>query len=191
MRRWSQPEMSPWRRRELTIPPDSRQAWVRLAVWEFWMGAIICGALTLGVNVIVTAPRSVVVVRDLTNCQTASAAADPCEPIAYRIGSLNAAFGVLCGLQLLAVAAWMLWELWSAAQPKPITDEFLKLLDDSFGRDWRHPRTWPWSRLWWAYGLTVPGAVAALLIWMLVSSPLQRTLPATHIETSQSFRLAR
>ena len=191
MPRWSQPEMSPWRRRELTIPPDSRQAWVRLAVWEFWMGAIICGALALGVNVIVTAPRSVVVVRDLTNCYTASAVADPCKPIAYRIGSLNAAFGVLCGLQLLAVAAWMLWELWSAAQPKPITDEFLRLLDDSFGRDWRHPRTWPWSRLWWAYGLTVPGAVAALLVWMLVSSPLQGTTPATHIETSQSFRLAR
>ena len=54
MPRWSQPEMSPWRRRALTIPPDSRQAWVRLAVWDFWMGAIICGALALGVNVIVT-----------------------------------------------------------------------------------------------------------------------------------------
>ena len=25
-------EMTPWNRRSLTIPPDSRQAWVRLAV---------------------------------------------------------------------------------------------------------------------------------------------------------------
>src|SRR4029078_11662453 len=95
---WSLPEMSPWRRRALTIPPDSKGAWVRLAVWEFWMGMIVCAALGLGTNVIVTAPRSVVVIRDLTNCFTASAAAQPCQPVAYRSGTLNAAFSGLCGL---------------------------------------------------------------------------------------------
>ena len=40
------------------------------------------------------------------------------------------------------------------AEPKPITDDFLKLLNDSFGRNWRDPRTWPWTRMLWAYGFT-------------------------------------
>ena len=63
-------------------------------------------------------------------------------------------FNVWCGLLLIAVAAWLVWELWSAAAPKPITDDFLKLLEDSFARDWRKPRTWPWARVGWAYGFT-------------------------------------
>ena len=63
-----------------------------------------------------------------------------------------------CGLLLVGVAAWLLWELWSAVAPKPITDDFLKLLDESFGRDWRRPRTWPWARMMWAYGFTLVGA---------------------------------
>src|SRR5437773_695697 len=115
---WRLPEMSPWRRHELTIPPETFRAWVRLAVWEFWMGILVCGALGLGVNVILTAPRSVVVVRDSTNCYAPSTAVQPCEPAAYQIGTLNAAFSALFGLQLIAVAAWLLWELWSAVQPK-------------------------------------------------------------------------
>ena len=188
---WSLPEMSPWRRRALAIPPDSTSAWIRLAVWEFWMGMIVCAALGLGTNVIVTAPRSVVVIRDFTNCYTASQEAQRCQPVAYRIGTLNAAFSALCGLQLIAVAVWSMWELWSAVQPKPITDEFLKLLDDSFGRDWRNPRTWPWTRMLWAYGFTLPGAAAAFVIWTLVSTSLPGRAPAPHVETSQSFRLAR
>ena len=80
-----------------------------------------------------------------------------------RAGALNVAFNVWCGVLLIAVAAWLLWELWSAVAPKPITDDFLKLLDDSFGRDWRNPRTWPWARLGWAYGFTLVGATVGPL----------------------------
>ena len=54
-----------------------------------------------------------------------------------------------------------MWELWSAVAPKPITDDFLQLLNDSFGRNWRDPRTWPWSRVLWAYGFTFVGVLFA------------------------------
>lgn len=188
---WPWPDTSPWRRRALTIPPDSVRAWVRLAVWEFWMGMIVAGALGVGANVIVTAPRSVVVVRDLSNCYAPSPTDQPCEPVAYQVGTLNAAFTALFGLQLTAVGLWFLWELWSAAQPKPITDDFLKLLHDSFASDWRNPRTWPWARVLWAYGLSLPGATAAILIWILFSSSLPAKAPTAHVETSQRFRLVR
>jgi hypothetical protein len=155
------------------------------------MGMIVAGALSVGVNVIVTAPRSVVVVRDLSNCYAPSPAAEPCEPVAYQVGTMNAAFSALFGLQLVAVAVWCLWELWSAVQPKPIADEFLKLLHDSFASDWRKPRTWPWTRMSWAYGLALPGATAAILIWMLFSSSLPAKAPTAHVETAQRFRLFR
>ena len=65
-RTWS--EMSPWRRRSLTIPPDSWSAWVRLAVWELGMGTLLYGALSFGTRLIVTAPDNVVTVFDFTNC---------------------------------------------------------------------------------------------------------------------------
>jgi hypothetical protein len=187
---WSLPEMSPWRRRELKVPPDSLRGWVRLAVWEFWMGLLVCGALGIGINLILTAPSSIVIVPDLTNCYAPAPVVQPCEQVAYKAGELSAAFSVLIGLQLMVVAAWLLWELWSAAAPKPITDDFLKLLSDSFGRDWRKPRTWPWARMLWAYGFTLPAVTSALVIWTLVSSSLPVKAPIVHIETSQSFRLA-
>ena len=100
-----------------------------------------------------------------------------------------------CGLLLIAIAAWLLWELWSAVAPKPITDDFLKLLDDSFGRDWRDPRTWPWARMGWAYGFSLVGVTSAvgigLLISAMISSSTRAKAPTTHVETSQSFRLVR
>ena len=37
MPRWVMPEMSPWKRQPLEIPPDSMRAWVTLAAWECWM----------------------------------------------------------------------------------------------------------------------------------------------------------
>jgi hypothetical protein len=49
--------------------------------------------------------------------------------------------GVMATVVLIVVAAWLLSDLWSATAPKPITDDFLKLLEDSFARDWRKPRT--------------------------------------------------
>ena len=119
----------------------------------------------------------------------------PCERIVYRGGVLNVAFTALCGLMLIGVAAWFLWELWSAVEPKPITDDFLKLLNDSFGRDWRNPLTWPWARVLWAYGFTVVGATltagVGVMIWTLVASSDAAKAPTGRIETSQSFRLGR
>jgi hypothetical protein len=189
---WKLPEMSPWRRHSLTIPPDSLHAWIRLAVWEFWMGVLVYIALSFATQLIATAPNSIVTVFDLTNCYAAPPVAQPCERVAYRAGSLNMMFNVWCGVLLMAVAAWMLWELWGAAAPKPITDDFLKLLDDSFGRDWRRPRSWPWARIVWAYGFTLVGATAAVCVALLVSAAISSTTktPTAHVETSQRFRQA-
>ena len=193
MARWVPSDISPWRRRPLTIPPDSLRAWMRLAVWEFWMGMLLSGVLIFGSQLIVTAPGSIVTVFDFTNCYAAPPVVLPCERVAYRAGALNAAFNLWCGVLLVAVAAWLLWELWSAVAPKPITDDFLKLLDDSFGRNWRSLRTWPWARIGWAYGFTLVGAASALGIALLASTLISSSrwakAPVPHVETSQYFRL--
>ena len=184
--------MSPWKRQPLAVPPDSWRAWVRLAAWEFWMGLLVYGALGFGTQLVVTAPDSIVTVFDFTNCYAAPPVVQPCERVAYRAGALNVVMNFWCGLLLIAVAAWLLWELWNAVAPKPITDDFLRLLDDSFGRDWRSPRTWPWARMAWAYGFTLAGAASAVCIGLLISAvvPSSRPgkAPAVHVETSQRFR---
>jgi hypothetical protein len=96
-----------------------------------------------------------------------------------------------CGYLSVAVAVWLLWELWSAVAPKPITDDFLKLLDDSFGRSWRRPASWPWARLGWAYGFTLLGAVAALAVGLIASAAIASARPARapimHVHTSERF----
>jgi len=188
------PDLSPWRRQALKIPPDSLDAWIRLAVWELWMGTLLYGALSFGVQLIATAPNNIITVFDLKNCYTVPVVL-PCERIAYRAGALNVAFNIWCGVLLLAFAVWLVCELWSAVAPKPITDDFLKLLDDSFGRDWRRPRSWPWARLVWAYGFTVAGIVLAPFMLLLASAALTRAMPtmaakppAAHVDTSQRFR---
>ena len=190
---WVWHELSLWKRR-LTIPPDSMEAWLRLVVWEFWMGTLVCAALGFGTRLIVTAPDNIVTVFDFTKCYAAPPIVQPCERVAYRAGTLNVLFNAWSGLLLVGVAAWLLWEVWSAVAPKPITDEFLKLLDDSFGRDWRNPRTWPWARIGWAYGFALAGAVSAagvaLLVLSAIASSAQARPPAAHIETSQHFRAA-
>jgi len=189
--RW--PELSFWRRRALTIPPDSFRAWVQLGLWECWMGMLLCAALVFGTQLIATAPASIVTVFDFTNCYAVPPVAQPCERIAYRAGALNAVLNVWCGLLLLAVAVLLFWELWSATAPKPITDDFLKLLDDSFARDWRKPRTWPWMRVVWAYGFTLVGVTSAVCIGLLLSAVIASSnparTPAVHIETNQRFRV--
>jgi hypothetical protein len=143
----------------LTIPPDSWRAWVRLAVWEFWMGMIVGGAVVFAVGQIASAPDHIVSFTDFTTCTAAATAAGPCERV-YRTGGMNAVFSIMTGVLGLTVAAWLLWELWLAVKPRPIADDFLKLLHDSFARDWRNPLTWPWARLAWAYGFTLLGAGA-------------------------------
>ena len=186
------PEMSPWKRRTLTIPPDSMRAWVRLAVWQFWMGMLVCGAIGFGARLIATAPDNIVTVFDFSACYGAPPIVQPCERIAYRAGSLNVLMNAWCGVLLIAVAVWLLWELWSAAAPTPITDDFLKLLDDSFGRDWRKPHTWPWAGMGWAYGFTVVGAASTFCLALLVSTAIASSrparTPAAHVETSEQFR---
>jgi hypothetical protein len=186
------PEMSPWRPQALSFPPDSGRAWMRLAAWEIWMGVMLYGALSVGTRLFVTAPDNVVTVFDLTKCYGAPPIPQPCERVAYRAGLLNVLMNGWCGLLLIAVAIWLLWELWSAVGPKPITDDFLKLLDDSFARDWRSPGTWPWGRVVWAYGFTLVGAASALGMALLVSAAISSSTPAraptVHVETSAHVR---
>jgi hypothetical protein len=185
------PDMSPWRRHPLTIPPHSLQDWIRLAVWECWMGMLLCGALSFGVRLIATAPDNIVTVFDFRNCYAAPPIPQPCERVAYKAGMLNVVFNAWFGLLLIAVAAWLLWELWSAVAPKPITDDYLKLLDDSFGRDWRSPRTWPWARVGLAFGFPLLGAASVVGVALLVSAVVESRparAPAVRVETSQRFR---
>jgi hypothetical protein len=188
---WKLTEISPWRRHALTIPPDSWRAWLRLAAWEIWMGLLVSGALGFGTQLIATAPDSVVTVFDFTNCYVAPVV-QPCERVAYKAGALNALLNLWCGVLLIVVAAWFLWELWSAVAPKPITDDFLKLLDDSFGYNWRNPRTWPWTRMAWAYGFALVGVSSAVLIGLVISAAISSStptkLPTAHVETSERFR---
>ena len=110
-----------------------------------------------------------------------------------RTGALNAAFTALCGMLSLLVGAWFVWELWNAVAPAPLTDDFLRLLSDSFARNWRDPRTWPWSRMLWAYGFTLVGALlaasTALLVWTAVSLKRPVAAPVINIETSEDFKL--
>ena len=185
--------MRPWGRGALTIPPNSASAWIQLAMWELWMGTLVCIALGLGVLLIVTSPDHIVAVTDLTDCYGPHPVTVPCERLVYQGGMLNMAFTALMGLMLIGVAAWFLWELWSATEPKAITDDFLRLLNDSFGRNWRNPLKWPWARVLWAYGFTVVGATltagTALAIWALVASPAATKAPTIRIDISESFRL--
>ena len=98
------------------------------------MGVLLYAIFGFGTQLIASAPHSIVTVFDFTNCYGAPPVALPCERVAYRAGALNAALNAWWGLLLIAVAAWLVWDLWSAAAPKPITDDFLRLLDDSFAR---------------------------------------------------------
>ena len=190
---WSIPEMSPWKPRGLTFPPNSPRAWIRLAVWELWMGMLLCGAIGFGVFLIITSPARVVVVRSFSNCYVSPPVPPPCERVVYTAGGLNVVFAALCGAFLLLLAAWLLWELWSAVEPKPITDDFLRLLNDSFGRNWRNPLTWPWARVLWAYGFTVVGAALTagivVNIWTQVVASAPVRTPTVEVETSPSFRV--
>jgi hypothetical protein len=162
-------DISPFRRRSLTIPPDSLNAWLRLAVWEIWMGMLLCAAVYGGLTLIAAAPGQIVTLTDLSRCYGDPPVPMPCERVLHR-GLLNVAFSAFIGVTLLACALWLLWELWSAVEPRPITDDFLKLLDQSFGRDWRKPQTWPWARAMWAYGFTAVGATLAMAVAMLIST---------------------
>ena len=157
------------------------------------MGMLVCVMAALGVYLIASSPSRIVTVVDLTNCYVPPPVALPCERMLYRGGALDAAFTCLCGLMLIGVALWFLWELWSAVEPKPITDDFLRLLHDSFSHDWRNPLTWPWARVFWAYGFTTVGvaltAGVGVLVLSLIASSGSAKTSSPRIDTSQSYRL--
>src|SRR5436190_21394804 len=115
MASWLVPELSSWKGRGLTIPPDSWRPWLRLALWEFWMGMLIGGAVAFGVQQIASAPNRILTFTDFSGHL-------------YRTGGMNALFTLMCGVLCLVVATWLLWELWLAAKPRAIADDFLKLL---------------------------------------------------------------
>ncbi len=152
------------------------------------MGVLVYVVFGVGTQLIASAPPSVVTVFDFRNCYAAPPVALPCERVAYQAGALNAALNVWCGLLLMAVAAWLVWDLWSAAAPRPITDDFLKLLEGSFARDWRKPRTWPWTRVAWAYGFALVGVTAGVGVSLLMASPPARA-PTVLVDTSEQFRV--
>lgn len=189
-----QTELSAWHRRGQIVPPDTREAWLKLAIWELGMGAVLFVLLSFGWLLVSTAQSRIVFVEDFSSC-FASTAVLPCKGVVYRAGQMNALFSVLCGAMLLFAAAWLLWELWTATEPRPITDDFLKLLNDSFGRNWGDPRTWPWMRVLYAYGFTFLGAVlsAALVVtlWNIVAAPIVPHRATPNVETSQRFRVVR
>jgi hypothetical protein len=174
------------------VPPQSLVDWMRLIVWEMWMGSLICVLLWFGAAMIRTAPERVIVAKDLARCYATPPVAQPCERTVYR-GALNAAFSALSGFMLVVAALWLVWELWDATAPKPVTDDFLRLLSDSFAHDWRDPRTWPWSRIGYAYGFTLFGAAVtatfAFLVWSALASAISARPPAASVETSQEFKV--
>ena len=151
-------EMNPWwRRRTIVIPPETPHEWARLVAWELWMGMTIFLLIVVGLWLISSAPDRIVPVRDLSPCWADPPAPPPCARTFYR-GAMNLMFSGFTGAVMWLVAAWLLWQLWSVAEPQPIDDDFLRLLNDSFSRDWRNPLTWPWSRFLWAYGFTAVGS---------------------------------
>ena len=170
-----------WVKRTIIVPPETRDEWARLVTWELWMGFILFLLVAIGTRLVVTAPERVVLLHDVSQCYAAPPVPVPCERTLYR-GLLNVAFSAFSGFMMLAVAAWMVWSLWNIAEPAPITDDFLRLLNDSFGFEWRKPKTWPWSRLAWAYGFTTIGVAIGLAAAIAVSSALmslpRRAAPA-------------
>jgi hypothetical protein len=180
-------EITPWRRRSLTFPPDSWRAWVHLAVWEAWMGCCYSASSPSAFRSS-SSPDRIMTFEDLSRCYPA---AGRCRAKDHSTGALNA--GVQRWADYVAARRRGCWELWSAAAPKPITDDFLKLLHHSFAHNWRDPRTWPWSRMLWAYGFTFAGVMLAasftLLIWTADSFKRPVKAPVFKIETSQEFRL--
>src|SRR5512138_2867986 len=84
MARPTMPDMRPWGRRPLTIPPGSIGAWLHLAGWELWMGMLVGATVASGLFLILTSPHHIVVVSDLSRCYAPPPVALPCERTLYR-----------------------------------------------------------------------------------------------------------
>ena len=117
----------------------------------------------------------------------------PCDRIVYVGGALDAAFTGLCGLMLIGAACWFVVELWFAVEPKPITDDFLRLLNDSFGRSWRNPLKWPWARVFYAYGFAAVGVALTITLALSISNTAAASVQVKphifNVSTSEGFRL--
>jgi hypothetical protein len=188
------PDMRPWGRRPLTIPPDSRSAWIQLAMWELWIGGLVAMTVGFGALFITASPARIVTRLDLSACYGPPPVPIPCGHTIYLGGVLDAAFTAMIGLLLVGVGIWLLWELWLAVEPRPLTDEFLRLLNDSFGRSWRNPLKWPWTRVGYAYGFAALGAaltlVVAVTIWNAAAQSVRVKTHPIRVVTSEGFRLA-
>ena len=75
----------------MTFPPNSARTWIRLAVWQLWMGMLVSIVLVFGIRFIVTAPDRFYTVVDFSNCYTPPVPV-PCERIAYHGGGLDVVF---------------------------------------------------------------------------------------------------
>ena len=137
-------EVSPWRPRGWRST-GLVHAWVRLGTWELGMGVILFVVFGFGTQLIASAPhqhRHRVRLHELL-CRAARRAAMRTR----RVPSGGLEAGADVGwLLLMAVPRRGSWDLWSVAAQAD-DDDFLKLLEDSFARDWRKPRTWPWTRV--------------------------------------------
>ena len=193
MARWVLPEMSPWRRRAaddsagLVCTPGSgsrcgNSAWACSSPPP-WSSAS---------QLIVSAPHSIVTVFDFTNCYAAPPVVLPCERVAYRAGAMNAAFNAWCGLLLMAVAAWLALGVVergrAQADHRRLPEAARRLVRARLAQ----PRTWPWTRMGWAYGFTLVGAAATLAVALFLSAEISSSeyakAPLPHVETSQRFR---
>jgi len=186
------PDMRLWGRTALTIPPDSPSAWMRLALWELWMGGLVAMTAGFGSLFLWRSPAHIMTALDLSACYRPPVLL-PCDRIVYVGGALDAAFTGLCGLMLIGAACWFVVELWFAVEPKPITDDFLRLLNDSFGRSWRNPLKWPWARVFYAYGFAAVGVALTITLALSISNTAAASVQVKphifNVSTSEGFRL--
>ena len=74
-------DISPWRGAPLTIPPDSVQAWVRLAAWEVWMGVLLYGALHFGTQLMISARQGSLVSLQGGRLGSGCSVPNACRPV--------------------------------------------------------------------------------------------------------------
>jgi len=167
---------------------------VRLAVWEFGIGAVVSGAVVFGTRSSPALPatssrlRFLEVLRRAAGCSALRTRGVPGRDVERRAQRVLRLCPCRCG-RMAAVA--VVGRRRAEADHRRVPE----LLDDSFGRNWRRPRSWPWA----ATGVGVrlhlhrgrPGIQSGRhrLNRHLSSTP-PRT-PAIRVETSERFRPSR
>ena len=86
---------------EATPADDSAElagsAWLRLAVWEIWMGMLLCLVLGFGVRLIVTSPDHIIAFSDLSTATRRLLSPFRANGSCIEAAMLNAAFTALFG----------------------------------------------------------------------------------------------